>query len=363
MLSDRDANNSHSYILLDGLRGVAAISVAILHMPRVFGGFSVVQAHLAVDFFLQLSGFVIAFAYSGRIRAGMSLVEFLGKRINRLWPAYLVGFFLGLVVAALAVKFSGGGGLSVDWSLGSLFCSVGPNFLMVPQVGCGVNGLLFPINPPMWSVFDEIVANIIFFFIINILSNRYIHLSLIILMFITMVTLTYRTGLDIGFAWGSVLTGFIRIFFSFLTGVFILNLRQKYRRDSDLVTLLMFTILAAILLANVNSYLFEIVAVTIAFPLVMSISVRFNPRRELIRWLCIQLGKASYVLYVIHKPLYQLCYGATLKFVPEIIHPLGAMLGVIWLVIFVAIAWAVAVLFEPFARTMLGSRPVVFRRI
>ena len=48
------------FIALDGLRGVAAIAVALLHTGLWTGQMPLPRAGLAVDFFFLLSGFVVA---------------------------------------------------------------------------------------------------------------------------------------------------------------------------------------------------------------------------------------------------------------------------------------------------------------
>ena len=59
------------YVILDGLRGVAAIMVIIFHLFEIFSGGDhhkqiINHGYLAVDFFFLLSGFVIGYAYDDR---------------------------------------------------------------------------------------------------------------------------------------------------------------------------------------------------------------------------------------------------------------------------------------------------------
>jgi peptidoglycan/LPS O-acetylase OafA/YrhL len=91
------------YDILDGLRGVAAVYVVISHLaesymptplnwPQVIG-----HAHLAVDFFFALSGYVIAYAYDSRW-AGMGYLEFFRRRLVRLHPLVVFGSTLDFLV-------------------------------------------------------------------------------------------------------------------------------------------------------------------------------------------------------------------------------------------------------------------------
>ena len=75
------------YEILDGLRGVAAVMVLVYHICEPHWGQTtqpVAHGYLAVDFFFVLSGFVIGYAYNDRWSNGLSLKEFMKRRITRL---------------------------------------------------------------------------------------------------------------------------------------------------------------------------------------------------------------------------------------------------------------------------------------
>src|ERR1700748_1668775 len=86
--------------ILDGLRGIAALSVVTFHfMEIVYSGYSknfIGHGFLAVDFFFCLSGFVIGYAYDDRIRE-MGFLEFFKSRLIRLHPLVILGSVLGLL--------------------------------------------------------------------------------------------------------------------------------------------------------------------------------------------------------------------------------------------------------------------------
>ena len=71
------------FVILDGLRGIAALAVVIFHfMEWVYPDSSknfIGHGFLAVDFFFCLSGFVIRYAYDDRI-GSMGVVEFFKSR-------------------------------------------------------------------------------------------------------------------------------------------------------------------------------------------------------------------------------------------------------------------------------------------
>ena len=72
------------YEILDGLRGVAALTVVLFHILEIFSGNDhtrqiINHGYLAVDFFFVLSGFVVGHAYDDRW-GNMSLGEFFKRR-------------------------------------------------------------------------------------------------------------------------------------------------------------------------------------------------------------------------------------------------------------------------------------------
>ena len=85
-------------LTLDAMRGVAAVSVLLLHVSVYLGTNFAPGGDLAVDFFFALSGFVIAKAYSTRILSGnLSLLGFAKTRIIRLYPLFFLGCMFGIV--------------------------------------------------------------------------------------------------------------------------------------------------------------------------------------------------------------------------------------------------------------------------
>ncbi len=86
---------------LTGLRCFAAINIVLFHFsnPLWFGFLApVVNAGFAsVSFFILLSGFVLAYNYAGRARAGqLDSARFWKARFTRLYPIYLLSLLVGL---------------------------------------------------------------------------------------------------------------------------------------------------------------------------------------------------------------------------------------------------------------------------
>ncbi len=84
---------------LTGLRCFAAINIVLFHFsnPQWFGWFApVVNAgYTSVSYFILLSGFVMAYNYSARARAGqLEVVRYYKARFTRLYPIYLLSLLL-----------------------------------------------------------------------------------------------------------------------------------------------------------------------------------------------------------------------------------------------------------------------------
>jgi peptidoglycan/LPS O-acetylase OafA/YrhL len=109
---------------------------------------------LAVDFFFMLSGFVVAYAYEAKMNNGMTMGEFYLRRVIRLYPLIIAGAFGGMLwFASCDLNFR-----SDPLAFNAvLFAALG-----LPLRGAQFSFSLFPINPPQWSLFYELLAYICF---------------------------------------------------------------------------------------------------------------------------------------------------------------------------------------------------------
>jgi peptidoglycan/LPS O-acetylase OafA/YrhL len=140
------------------MRGVAALAVLVVHDPGFLLPVVMPSAYLAVNFFFFLSGFIIAHAYEARLFAGLSWRQVMRDRIARLYPLYLLGIFVGFLSAAVALAL-GGGTLETLSGIVLAFFS-GLTFLPLPTMH--ETPVLFPLNSPGWSLFFEVVVNVIY---------------------------------------------------------------------------------------------------------------------------------------------------------------------------------------------------------
>ncbi|WP_298215435.1 acyltransferase [Acidocella sp.] len=143
---------------LTGLRGVAAVLVAIYHIypPADFPwGLRqiIARSYLSVDVFFVLSGFVMALNYGGMFRNGFrreAFLTFMLRRLARLYPLYIV--FLALRVGYSLIAYGSlqvpGCWFAVDLPHPAL--SLLANAAMVQSWGIAT-----AITNPTWSVSVE----------------------------------------------------------------------------------------------------------------------------------------------------------------------------------------------------------------
>lgn len=132
---------------LDGLRGLAAIAVALFHWLLSFAGF------LAVDFFLVLSGFILAhrYLYSD---SPVSSGKFILSRLARLYPMHLFALFSYALVYTLLVKDI------PRYPDGTLFTFI-QQLTLTHNIGLNPHGNTW--NIPSWSISVEFWLNLLFF--------------------------------------------------------------------------------------------------------------------------------------------------------------------------------------------------------
>ncbi len=156
---------------LTGLRGVAALLVALYHInpnliaPTAAGRF-VGKGYLWVDLFFVLSGFLLAMNYAGRFAGGWSLgawLDFLLHRVARIYPLYVV-----LVAASIGYSLLLYGGFHASAPPPALALpqparDVAANLLMVQSWGLGAS-----IDGAAWSLSTEWAAYLVFPFLVAV---------------------------------------------------------------------------------------------------------------------------------------------------------------------------------------------------
>lgn len=285
--------------ILDGLRGVAALSVVTFHfMEWAYSDYSkdfIGHGFLAVDFFFCLSGFVIGYAYDDRI-GKMGVLEFFKSRIIRLHPLVILGSVLGL----LAFLFDPFGGHPELYSAGKVALTFICSLLLIPLPVIADRGFnLFSFNAPAWSLFWEYIANVAYAFVLCKINRRYL-LLLAILAALGICLVAYRSGnLMGGWSGPTFWDGSARITYSFLAGLLIYRANWIIKNKLGFIGIAILLFLAFVMPFSKWNWLSEPLVVLFYFPLLIALGAGATLTPGL-KKICIFSGEISYPLYMTH---------------------------------------------------------------
>lgn len=327
------ARHKRIFTTLDGIRGLAAVLVLIRHVPY-FGPLWFQETYLAVDLFFILSGVVIANAYQHKLGKTMSVGQFVWMRIVRIHPLYLLGSAITLLYWLVIGKSEEGNTAAII-----LFA-----LLMFPNL---TSNKSFPLNGPAWSLFSEMIANIVYALIAHRLTIRLLGLIMGVSLAGIVAIIVRHGNLDYGYYTHDIWFGLCRVGFSFFAGVLIYRLYAAAPRLHHVAfkgqALLPWLLLLGLLLIFIRSpyglknMVYDFVVVAFVFPVTILLGMVFHPDRfsaSIFRF----FGLVSYPMYVLHVPLS--------KWIPVLFagqeamlltHPLW--LGVSFLVIVMVLGW------------------------
>lgn len=350
---------SNYFPALDGIRGIAALLIAIRHTPEFFGPWTFQESYLAVDLFFVLSGVVISSNYEKRILNGLSAAQFSFIRLVRIYPFYILGAVIGFSLAVL-VAFQN------DFETSSFYLFLA--IFMIPNIGFGVPSpllSLYPLNGPSWSLFFELFANIFYGIFIKIFVKR----GLIVLLILSAMGLVLciiaapHHTLNIGFTSKSWPAGFFRVLYSFYAGVFIYRrfsernlITQSFFSEIALITVIIFVgiLLTAAPIGREQTY-YDLILAMIIFPLIVHFSLRITPTKFTAKIMKFS-GEVSYPLYALHAPAGSLVfYILTVKF-GQTISSTSPVPGILFLAIFIPGCWFLSRFFDHPVRIFFNSK-------
>ena len=287
------------FLLLDGLRGIAALAVVVFHfMEWVYSDYSknfVGHGFLAVDFFFCLSGFVIAYAYDNRIES-MGKKSFFVSRLIRLHPMVIFGSVIGLL-AFLLDPFAAE---PSAYSFGKIALIFLASILLIPYPAMPERFFnLFSFNAPSWSLFWEYVANIFYALFLHKLNRKFLLvLAAIAAVILGLVSHKARNLLG-GWAGENFWDGGARVAYSFLAGMIIYRYQWIISNRLGFVGLTIMLCLAFTMPLLRWNWLMEWMVVVFYFPLIVSLGAG-STMRENMKAACRFSGNISYPLYMSH---------------------------------------------------------------
>lgn len=308
------------YVILDGLRGVAAIMVLFFHLleAHATSHFDQIINHgyLAVDFFFILSGFVIGYAYDDRWK-GMSLKAFFTRRLIRLQPMIVIGVLIG------GVLFYFGTGENVgQTSIGMLLICVVAGCLLLPlPLSMDIRGWteMYPVNGPQWSLFFEYIANILYALVFRRFSKGVLSICVFLAGCLTIHFLFNSAHGDVVGGWdltvNGIYIGMTRLLYPFLAGLLLarLNLSIRIPQAFWVCTVMIVLLLAMPRFGSESTLwmnaLYECVCILLLFPLIVILgSSQKTLNGGAADAVCALLGRISYPLYLVHYPFVYMYY-------------------------------------------------------
>ncbi len=332
------------YNILDGLRGVAAITVVCFHLFEAYATSHLDQqlnhGYLAVDFFFILSGFVVGYAYDDRWKT-MKIKDFLKRRFIRLQPMVVIGAIIG----AIMFYFQGCSVWDVSKvSIGMLLLATLLNICLIPATpGFEIRGVgeMYPLNGPSWSLFFEYIGNILYALFIRKLSIRNL----------TIFVLLAGLGLaafSIFGPYGDICVGFsltddnmvggsLRILFSFPAGLLLSRIfKPVHIKGAFWICSLSVVVLLVIPRVGDGESLwmnglYDTVCFAFLFPLLVYLGASGKTTDKHTTRVCKFLGDISYPLYMVHYPFIYLYYAwvknESLTFVQSLPGALALVIG------------------------------------
>ena len=305
------------YPILDGLRGVAAITVVVFHIFETHStshlDLFINHGYLAVDFFFLLSGFVIGYAYDDRWHK-LTLGGFFKRRLARLQPMVVMGMLVGA-----ALFYFQGCALwpaieqTPVWKM-LLVMLVGFTLLPLP-ISADIRGWqeMHPLNGPGWSLFYEYIANILYALFVRRFSKTALTV-LVVLAGAALVyyTVTSETG-DVVGGWalepGQIRVGLTRMMYPFFAGLLLSRTVNITRINNAFLwcSLLLLVVLAMPRIGGDDMLwangLYESFSIILLFPLIVYMGASGTIENKFSARVCKFLGELSYPIYITHYPL------------------------------------------------------------
>ena len=301
---------------LDGLRGIAALSVVGFHAHATYAAFPDwwAKGYLAVDFFMMLSGYVMARTYEGRMASGLGTAGFVHLRYRRLWLTMAIGSLIGIPYLWWA---AGGEPLVI-------LAAFALNLALVPAP---LDNQLFPLNGPGWSIFYELVANAVHAALLWRLSNRSLLALAVGLLVLLAAFARIKGDVDFGALAPHFGPALVRSLAAYTGGVLL----WRWWQDQPLIGVPArwpFVVLPLLMLAPFAAFGwgFDLLFIALICPLLIAGGLRLKGAP---RW-AVWSGMLSFPLYAVHVPVLRSAHLAGISPLPAVLLALLAGMTLTW---------------------------------
>jgi peptidoglycan/LPS O-acetylase OafA/YrhL len=244
------------------------------------------KGYLAVDFFMMLSGYVMARTYETRMQSGLGPLAFFRIRYKRMWLTMLIAGLIGVPylwhIAPDGTRFT---------------ISLLANLALIPAP---LNRELFPLNGPTWSIFFELIANVIHAAVLWRLASRQLVLVGAVLLGLLGVMVSINGTVDFGAIDSHWYPAFFRALVPYIGGILLWRHWQD-RPTIGVPPVLPYLALPLIFAAapSATHWLYDLVFVVAVCPLLMAGGLRLTGEHSWARW----LGMISFPLYALNVPV------------------------------------------------------------
>jgi peptidoglycan/LPS O-acetylase OafA/YrhL len=277
----------------------------------------------------------------------------MARRLIRLYPFIAAGSAVGFLVLTLRSVLAHA--LPLKQVALHTLCSM--LLLPTPPV-FSATWSIYPNDPPLWSLFYELLANFAYAMLAPRLSNRRLAV-LVALAAIPLVTAIVIVK-SADFALDHFELGGLRVLFSFFLGVAFFRaeslvsfrwIRRQGPLVRALVTALTFLALAGVLFSPAPlSAPYALAAIFLVFPILLFLALEFQS--AIMQTTFIFLGAVSYPIYALHQPFFRLVSGTFVHTaaLPWRLTALAIAFGAILL-----LAWLSTILYDAPVRRWLSA--------
>ena len=162
------------YLEIDGIRGILCVLILLHHLDSITNAFTKNQACLAVEIFVCLAGFMMAYNYKDKI-SNINFYEYFSKRYFKIMPLYWLTLVCMFLWDSIIYLKSGK----------ILFrASIGESILQFTGFYTGWFTDAYPLNFPLWTVCCLLLCYFVYFVICKISKesdDKYITVTIILL--------------------------------------------------------------------------------------------------------------------------------------------------------------------------------------